>query len=88
MNGSVFNNKFDQLKQINEELDLLPQIKMRGAACISDHCWFDRNKVPNFYIYTLGGIPAYHDVYDRPETLPLTEFEDYFKLIVKFIDQL
>lgn len=88
VNGSVFSEKFNQLRQINEELNLLPQIKIRGAACISDHCWFDRNEVPNFYIYTLGGIPAYHDVHDRPETLPLTEFEDYFELIIKFIDQI
>jgi hypothetical protein len=49
---------------------------------------FDQQNVPGFYIYTLGGIKAYHDVNDRPETLPLTEFEDYFKLIVEFVDQL
>lgn len=88
VNGSVYNGKFEKLGQLNEDLNLLPQIKIRGAACISDHCWFDRNEVPNFYIYTLGGIPAYHDVHDRPETLPLTEFEDYFSLITKFIDEL
>ena len=88
VNGSVYKNKFDQLVQINEERNLLPNIKIRGAACNSDHCMFDQKEVPGFYIYTLGGIKAYHDIYDRPETLPLTEFEDYFKLIIAFIDQL
>ena len=88
VNGSIYRKQFDELVQINEELDLLPNIKIRGAACNSDHCMFDQQDVPGFYIYTLGGIQAYHDVYDRPETLPLTEFEDYFKLIVEFIDQL
>ncbi|MFY0699001.1 MAG: M28 family peptidase [Balneola sp.] len=88
VNGSVYKDKFDELVQINEELDLLPDVKIRGAACNSDHCMFDQKDVPGFYIYTLGGIQAYHDVYDRPETLPLTEFEDYFKLIVEFISQL
>ena len=88
VNGSVYIDKFDELVQINDELDLLPNVKIRGSACNSDHCMFDQQDVPGFYIYTLGGIQAYHDVYDRPETLPLTEFEDYFKLIIEFIDQL
>lgn len=88
VNGSVYKSKFQQLTELNEKQKLLPQIKIRGAACNSDHCMFDRQDVPSFYIYTLGGIQAYHDIYDRPETLPLTEFEDYFKLITQFIDSL
>ncbi|HBZ40202.1 MAG TPA: hypothetical protein DEO59_17625 [Balneola sp.] len=88
VNGSVYRDKFDELVQINDELDLLSNVKIRGTACNSDHCMFDQQDVPGFYIYTLGGIQAYHDVYDRPETLPLTEFEEYFKLIIEFIDQL
>lgn len=88
VNGSVYGDQFDELVQINKNLDLLPNIKIRGAACNSDHCMFDQQNVPGFYIYTLGGIKAYHDIYDRPETLPLTEFEDYFTLIVEFINQL
>jgi hypothetical protein len=88
VNGSVYKDKFDELVKINEESKLLSNIKIRGAACNSDHCMFDKQDVPGFYIYTLGGIQAYHDIYDRAETLPLTEFEDYFKLIVEFIDQL
>ncbi len=88
VNGSVYRNQFDQMVALNEEHDLLPQVRIRGSACNSDHCIFDRLNIPGFYIYTLGGIPAYHDVYDRPETLPLTEFEDYFKLLRLFVDEL
>ena len=44
--------------------------------------------MPCFFIYTLGGIAAYHDVYDKAETLPLTEFEDLFKLLVIFTSEL
>jgi len=87
VNGSVYKSQFDSLSTINERNDLLPQVKIRGAACNSDHCMFDQKDVPGFYIYTLGGIKAYHDVYDRPETLPLTEFQDYFKLITDFVGQ-
>jgi hypothetical protein len=85
VNGSVYKTNFDSLSAINERTDLLPQVKIRGAACNSDHCMFDQLEIPGFYIYTLGGIKAYHDIYDRPETLPLTEFQDYFKLIVEFV---
>jgi Zn-dependent M28 family amino/carboxypeptidase len=88
VNGSVYQNQFDRLTKINQEQDLLFQVKIRGQACNSDHCMFDAKNVPCFYIYTLGGIQAYHDVYDKAETLPLTEFEDYFKLMVAFINSL
>ena len=88
VNGTVYKDKFDMLCEINKEEDLLPQIKIRGEACNSDHCMFHRKGVPCFYIYTLGGINAYHDLNDRAETLPLTEFSDYLKLITIFVYKL
>ncbi len=88
VNGSVYQEQFDRLSAINKKYSLLSQVKIRGAACNSDHCMFDSKNVPNFFIYTLGGIQAYHDIYDRAETLPLTEFEDYFTLMVEFVDGL
>lgn len=74
VNGKKYQSKFDLLTSINKERSLLPQIKIRGEACNSDHCMFHMKGVPCFYIYTLGGIQAYHDIYDKGETLPLTEF--------------
>lgn len=88
VNGSVHRKEFDHLVHLNNQHQLLPRIKIRGAACNSDHCNFTRLGIPGFYIYTLGGINAYHDIYDRAETLPLTEFEDYFNLMVLFINSL
>ena len=69
-------------KELNK---LEKKIKKRGKAAISDHYPFTEAGVPCFYIYTMGGIQAYHDVYDVPETLPLTEFEDLFKLLTDFV---
>lgn len=86
VNGSVYPDQFARLQDLNKRFNLLPQVKIRGAACNSDHCMFDRKNLPGFYIYTLGGIRAYHDIYDRYETLPFTEFEDYFELMVRFIE--
>ncbi len=86
VNGSVYKSQFNRLRNINNEFGLLPQVKIRGAACNSDHCPFDEVDVPGFYIYTLGGIRAYHNVFDRYETLPFTEFEDYHQLMVRFLE--
>jgi aminopeptidase YwaD len=88
VNGKIYQQKFDVLTKLNDQDKLLKQIKIRGEACNSDHCMFHAKGVPCFFIYTLGGIQAYHDVYDRAETLPLTDYQDYFTLLVKFIDKL
>ncbi|MEZ4886357.1 MAG: M28 family peptidase [Chitinophagales bacterium] len=84
VNAFEFPTAFTKLELINEEKQYLPAIKKRGEAANSDHWFFYKQGVPCFFIYTLGGIQAYHDIYDRPETLPLTEFEDLMRLIVDF----
>ena len=88
VNGSVYKGKFDLLSKINQQQNLLPKVDIRGPACNSDHCLFYQKGVPCFYIYTLGGIQAYHDIYDKSETLPLTEFADYRKLMILFFDSI
>jgi hypothetical protein len=84
VNGSIFKAQFDRLTKLNQQDHLLPKVEIRGAACISDHCRFYEKGVPSFFIYTQGGIKAYHDIYDRSETLPLTEFSHYFQLMQRF----
>lgn len=84
VNGTIFRKQFDLLSQLNTQYHLVPKVEIRDEACKSDHCPFYQQGVPSFFIYTMGGIQAYHDVYDKAETLPLTEFEHYFQLMVKF----
>ncbi len=88
VNGKIYQQKFDMMVRLNEQHGLLKQVKIRGEACNSDHCMFYAKGVPCFYIYTLGGIQAYHDINDRAETLPLTDYRDYFALLIKFIQTL
>lgn len=88
VNGTEHKNEFEQLLKINEEKKLLPQIKIRGKAANSDHYFFSQTGVKSFFIYTLGGIKAYHDIYDRPQTLPLTKFEEIYKLLIEFSEYL
>ena len=85
VNGSVFEKEFSKLKELNETKKYLAQVKVRGKAANSDHYYFTEKGVPAFFIYTMGGIKAYHDVYDKPETLPLTEFQDLFRLLTDFV---
>ena len=88
VNGAVHEKEFNSLVELNEENKYLKRVKKRGKAANSDHYPFSENGVPAFFIYTMGGITAYHDIYDNPETLPLTEFEDVFRLIRDFINDL
>jgi hypothetical protein len=84
VNGSVFKMEFEWLTQINDQNNYLVKIKPRGKAANSDHYWFTEKGVRSFFMYAMGGIQAYHDVFDKAETLPLSEFVDLFHLIVDF----
>lgn len=88
VNGAVDTLHFNLLKKLNDEEQLLKSVQPRGKAANSDHYHFTQAGVPAFFIYTLGGIAAYHDIYDRPETLPLTEFEDLHHLLLLFLKKL
>lgn len=88
VNGAILPYYYDLLQKINEQHNYLVEIKKRGKAQNSDHYWFTENGVPAFFIYLRGGIKAYHDVEDVSKTLPLTEFEDSFRLIRDFVDEL
>ena len=88
VNGSVFKTEFDKLKEINAQNNFIKDVKIRGKSANSDHYFFSEKGVKAFFIYSMGGIKAYHDIFDRPETLPLNEFENLFKLITKFGDYL
>ncbi len=88
VNGKTQYDEFKMLRRFNEKHRFLPGIKSRGAACISDHCPFQKKGVPSIFIYTLGEREAYHDIYDRPGTLTLAGYEGLFRLLTTFVDRL
>ena len=88
VNAQVFKREFAMFSEINQSQKLFTQVKARGKAANSDHYWFTELGVPSFFIYAMGGIQAYHDVNDKAETLPLTEFQDLFRLITGFNEKL
>jgi len=88
VNGAVHEEKFNLLNELNNEKHLVKEIRKRGKAANSDHYWFSEHGVPCFFIYTLGGTKAYHDVYDTEKNLPLTDYHDVFELLVSFIQKI
>lgn len=88
VNATEYPQQFNLLDSINNEKNYLPKLGQRGKAANSDHYWFTEKGVPAFFFYTMGGITAYHDIYDRPETLPLTKYKEVYQLIIDFIASL
>ena len=84
VNGSVYKEEFEKLNQINESCSCIPVIKSRGEACNSDHCYFYRAGVPCFFIYTMGGTQAYHDLDDNFGSLTLNKFSELVHLLIEF----
>jgi aminopeptidase YwaD len=84
VNATKFPKEFAMMNKINDADKYLVKINARGEAANSDHYWFTKKGVPAFFFYTLGGIAAYHDVFDKASTLPLTEQADLKELLIKF----
>ncbi len=88
VNATAQKAVYDQLVAINTKTQALPQVKSRGPACNSDHCPFVMKGIPAIFIYTMGGVSYYHDVLDRPETLPLTKFDALYRTLATLLSTL
>ena len=88
VNATEFPDAFRLMTLLNDSAKWLPAINARGKAANSDHYYFSEKGVPAFFFYTLGGIKAYHDIYDKPATLPLTKHEALFQLVTCFFHSL
>ena len=88
VNGGIYTEDFDKMLAFNKQHQLLPKVAKRGKAANSDHYFFSEKGVKAFFIYTMGGIKAYHDIDDRPETLPLTKYKELFQFFTLYIDSL
>jgi aminopeptidase YwaD len=84
VNATILPKEFALLNKINNQHKYLSKITLRNKAANSDHYFFTEKGVPAFFIYTQGGISAYHDIDDLYSTLPLTKFADLFKLFIHF----
>lgn len=86
VNATSHEQQFKWLQQINEKYKLLKTVNARNNAANSDHYWFTQKGVPAFFFYTMGGITAYHDIYDKAETLPMDRQDQLMKLVTEFVN--
>jgi len=80
--------EFSLLNRINNEKKYLPVIKSKGKAANSDHYYFSEAGVPSIFIYSNGGKGYYHDIYDKPGRVMLTNVTGVAGLLIDFTGQL
>lgn len=88
VNGTAHEKAFDRLVAINESKNYLPLIKKRGPSANSDHYFFSQAGVPAFFVYSLGTVTNYHDIYDTAENTPLDNFDQVQSLFIDFIQSI
>jgi aminopeptidase YwaD len=87
VNSTIFPRAFDLMTKINADNEYILTLKKRGESCNSDHCPFYEKKVPAVFIYSLGKeYTEYHNIYDRADLIPLSEYSDIFRLVRDFMN--
>lgn len=86
VNGTIFPEYYRRMVQINADNEYILKVAERGESCNSDHCPFYRKGVPSVFIYSMGKEHMeYHTLYDLSQRVPLSEYEDIFRLLRDFI---
>jgi len=85
VNGTIHSAQYNSLVAINKEKNLLKTVAIRGETQNSDHYFFHKLGIKTFFIYTMGENKAYHDIFDKSETLDLNKFEELKTLYIDFI---
>ncbi|MBC8147258.1 MAG: M28 family peptidase [Bacteroidetes bacterium] len=86
VNGEILKKEFETIKKTNELKSYVKEVSARGESPNSDHYPLYSKAVPAFFIYTAGREHLeYHTINDKAEDLPLTEYEDLFKLLLDFV---
>lgn len=85
--GKTFPDIHAQLVSLNDEIEAVPKVRARPNAPNSDHYWFLEEGVTGFFIYTLGGPPHYHDVFDTAENLELSKYVEVRELLIRFLEE-
>jgi aminopeptidase YwaD len=85
VNATEYPDAFRKLQAINADKKYLPEIRSRGKARNSDHYHFSEKGVPAFFMYSNGGPGYYHDIFDTPGSLELTNIDKVIALIQGFV---
>lgn len=85
--GTDFPDYLKQLSDLNAEMSAVPIVKQRKNAPNSDHYFFLAKGVKGFFVYTMGGAPWYHDVFDTQENLIFSKFVEVRNLLIRFLEK-
>lgn len=88
VNATAHESHFEKLVSLNAEKKYLPEIRKRGPTANSDHHFFAEAGVPAFFIYSMGSVTNYHDIFDTAENTPLTKFDEVQALLIDFVRSL
>lgn len=94
VNATLHDEEFQLLNHIhNDNINSNQQLSdfkilSRGPAANSDHYPFSQLGVPAFFIYANGGKGYYHDTWDIPSNLSLTNIVYLQNLIKQFSERL
>jgi hypothetical protein len=87
VNATKFKDAYERMVQINADNEYIMTVKERGESCNSDHCPFYEKGVPAVFIYSMEKeFTEYHNPDDRSNKLPLSEYNDIFRLMRDFMD--
>lgn len=88
-NGTSDSLRYDILKNINDKNQYLKELRIRSGSANIDHYYFHEKGVPAFFLLTFGSEHRfYHDIYDTRESLPLTKYNEVFRLITEFFNSI
>lgn len=87
VNGSFLKSDYERMAKLNADNEYIMTVKARGESCNSDHCPFYKKGVPAVFIYSMGKeFTEYHNPDDMSSRLPLSEYNDIFRLLRDFMD--
>lgn len=86
VNGTEFKEEYTLLDSLAKKKGYFDAVKRRGPAAFSDHHPFYEKGVRAVFIYTEGKPGGHHHIYDTPENLSLYEYNDLFKLLLDFVE--
>lgn len=86
VNGKANPEISQTIQVINDKHDYFTDIRIGRGSCNSDHCYFDKAGVPSVFLFTRGKeFTEYHNLDDVPEDLPLTKFDELYKLLIEWV---
>jgi len=87
VNAPKYKDAYDRMVKINADNEYILTVKERGESCNSDHCPFYQEGVPSVFIYSMGKeFTEYHNPDDLSSKLPLSEYNDIFRLMRDFMN--